>query len=656
MPRGTMWKASVDQLDDRFEIVRDRLDKLIDMDDKKKSSNMRVFNNGNTVVEVSVKTRKNHDGANAAANGGGTKWDSILSQDNQEVSRPPTASLMRKKKQLSYAAPTKSSRTKSLQPATSLRKSPKTRNQSSENGPQPKFLARTLRIFLFEMRSALRSIPEASDAHKILDDLEFVAENLSLSNDGSNGGETALAVPASRPEHDHMIERLKREHQVHQQEARDLKTQLSKINQQFVMYEEESAKKDAKLAESQEVINRLATNNNDMLALLTSKADLEESLAAAQAFNRKLSSQLEGEKTKRKQLQTELVKAQKESAHLSQVVTKLKSKFSAKGLRDAYAEALASIGDPGVDAASAGGADGTVDIDISDSYNNCDDDDGDRTSKNVSDVEEDSAIGNSESVTAPATARKPEEQQGTTPETTPISREEESRLSLGQEIMRIQRQSQLMRRAQELAQRQQLAEQKQQHLEEKKQLAEIKQMAVAKRKIEEHKNDVLASFNALPWEETLNSSEASCGPLPDDSSLQETPPPPPPPPPYGNSGGSGHSGSVLERSSVNLTPDTTTNQHAVEELESRKRAALKEAGAVQEAKVIQFLDKMRNDKKFQITLSSGVGGGEGTAGKGAESTMNLDLSEEESALAALTESKFRQGLEASLDLPTTDND
>ena len=55
-------------------------------------------------------------------------------------------------------------------------------------------------------------------------DLEFVAENLSLTNDGSNGVETALAVPASRPEHDHMIERLKREHQVHQQEARDLKT------------------------------------------------------------------------------------------------------------------------------------------------------------------------------------------------------------------------------------------------------------------------------------------------------------------------------------------------------------------------------------------------------------------------------------------------
>ena len=96
---------------------------------------------------------------------------------------------------------------------------------------------------------------------------------------------------------------------------------MSKINQQFVLYEEESAKKDAKLAESQEVIDRLATNNNDMLALLTSKADLEESLATAHAHNKKLSAQLEAEKAKRRQLQTELVKAQKEGAHLSQVVT-----------------------------------------------------------------------------------------------------------------------------------------------------------------------------------------------------------------------------------------------------------------------------------------------------------------------------------------------
>ena len=123
---GPLWKASVDQLDDRFEIVRERLGKLIEMDDPKKSSNnMRVFNNGNTVVEVSVKTRKNPDGGASAVNGGGTRWDSILGQDGQ-VARPSSSS--RKKKQLSYAAPTKSSRTKSLQPAAS-RKSPRSKHQ-----------------------------------------------------------------------------------------------------------------------------------------------------------------------------------------------------------------------------------------------------------------------------------------------------------------------------------------------------------------------------------------------------------------------------------------------------------------------------------------------------------------------------------------------
>ena len=71
----------------------------------------------------------------------------------------------------------------------------------------------------------------------------------------------------------------------------------------------------------QSVINRLAANNNDMLALLTSKADLEESLHKEQGRTKRLEAQLEAERSKRKQLQTDLVKAQKESFHLAQVVT-----------------------------------------------------------------------------------------------------------------------------------------------------------------------------------------------------------------------------------------------------------------------------------------------------------------------------------------------
>ena len=50
---------------------------------------MRVFNNGNTVVEVSVKTRKNSGQSSVGGAGGGAKWDGILqSQDEatQQVS------------------------------------------------------------------------------------------------------------------------------------------------------------------------------------------------------------------------------------------------------------------------------------------------------------------------------------------------------------------------------------------------------------------------------------------------------------------------------------------------------------------------------------------------------------------------------------------
>ena len=51
---------------------------------------MRVFNNGNTVVEVSVKTRKNSGQSSVGGvGGGGAKWDGILqSQDEatQQVS------------------------------------------------------------------------------------------------------------------------------------------------------------------------------------------------------------------------------------------------------------------------------------------------------------------------------------------------------------------------------------------------------------------------------------------------------------------------------------------------------------------------------------------------------------------------------------------
>jgi len=793
----------VEDLDNRFEVVRDRLDKLIDMDDKKKNGgNMRVFNNGNTVVEVSVKTRKNSGQSSVGgAGGGGAKWDGILQSQDEATQqhrnrKADIHSGLRKKKvgvSSSYAQPTKSSKVKSLHTKRSPKVSASSRAtrqgtelqradsppangvQSVSHQQQPRFLARTLRIFLFEMRSALKSIdPQAtSDAHKILDDLEFVSENLNFSGGGGasvEGSSSAVAmVNATQPEsmahHDQMIERLKREHLVHQQEARDLKQQLSKINQQFLLYEEESAKKDAKVAECQGVINRLAANNNDMLALLTSKADLEESLHKEQGRTKKLEAQLEAERSKRKQLQTDLVKAQKESFHLAQVVTKLKS--NGKGLNEAYAEALASIERPPSSSGGhssggsslpqagptgpnpAGSNDITVDIDISDSLVNAGGEEEDeRTSRNVSDVEEDdSAIGNSESISAapaaipnhphppahndnlvapdmppPRPARHipglnrpnppppskervspvdnlpPVQRQASaaaggetlagreTPETLltiSASKEEESRMSLGQEIMRIQRQSQMMRKAQQMA-----------------------AAAAASNAPASQEPKTGSSFNALPWEETLNSSEASCGPLEDTSlsavSEGDKSAMLPPPPSYhevsaivSRTRSENNSSGVLERSSVNATGSEagsgnvdgkgTSRQPAVaqpaathektkakvaaasEVAAARRQRALDEAAGTQDARVLNFLDRMRNDKKFQISLSNPPSMNAATDGKSFSggkskragennSTMNFELSEGESGLAALTESQFRQGLEASLDLPTTDNE
>merc|ERR1712029_1088189 len=217
-----------------------------------------------------------------------------------------------------------------------------------------------------------------------------------------------------------------------------------------------------------------------------------------------------------------------------------------------------------------------------------------------------------------------------------MSREEETRVSLGQEIMRIQRQSQLMRRAQQMAQQQRLAQE---------------------------------SFNGLPLEETVNTSHgssASCGPLEDSMGLLPEDASPIPPPSYNASMSSSYKRTVLqtsnvrenqkavensvvlERNSVNTTG--SRNEEVPTKDRARRKALAQAAGAAQDARVLEFLDKMRNDKKFQVTLT-GSAAGNLTGNK--ESTMNLELSDEPSAL---TESKFRQGLEASLDLPTTDND
>ena len=264
---GPLWKANVQQLDQRFDVVRERLDRLNSVE--KADNKFKVYNNGNTMVEVSIKTKKP---------GKADTWNSILSQD--EAEKP-------KKK---YTQATASSKAKSKA------------KSSPQKVAKTAFPLRTLQVFLQEMRSALKTeASSALTAHKILDDLDYVAANLNLGSDQFN--------------------RLKSEHEGHQAEVKDLRTQLSKLNKQFANYELDNAQKDQKIADCKSVISRLTTNNNDMLALLTNKADVEESLKLAQSSISKLTKQLSQEQNMRFQAEQKLIKAQQETALLSEVIS-----------------------------------------------------------------------------------------------------------------------------------------------------------------------------------------------------------------------------------------------------------------------------------------------------------------------------------------------
>ena len=242
-----------------------------------------------------------------------------------------------------------------------------------------------------------------------------------------------------------------------------------------------------------------------------------------------------------------------------------------EGLKEACEEAVASLNSK---PPTPDNQDTTVDLCISSDHSEAT-----RVSKDELSEEEDSAIdaGHSEALSSAAAKVN-----------------EDLRHSLGQEILRIQQESKNL----------QLQQQQQQQ----------------------------QSFQPvhLDLSETIDSTDASCGPLKDESSIQ-TPPPPP---------------SYAVSVSKKVQELDLKNQG-----EERRKALLSHAAGNVDAKVQEFLNKMRTDKKFEISLSSLNGAG---AVRTDESTVNFDLTEE-SESTALTESKFRQGLEASLDLTTTDN-
>jgi len=390
-----------------------------------------------------------------------------------------------------------------------------------------------------------------------------------------------------------------------------------------------------------------------------------------------------------------LIKANSENKHLSEVVSKLKSSLNldVKELRNACQEAVdffannykpvssegggaSSNGSPRLDDQPVDDQDTTVDLCLSSDHDDT------AKSTHASDVmirtndvgnkkddviseEEDSAIdaGHSEPLssatttaapTAAATASPPlvtaklsqpttasAHQAALIPDEASAKVNEQMRLSLGQEILRIQRESQELQRQQQLRQlQQQRSPQEQQFQAVPLQLSET------------------VSSNSSSLHEAAaaaDSSTVSCGPLNETTlsnlgSHQDLHAPP--------SYEASINNSTLKRTTGGAIVKNGAAVTAYQQQQQRAQLLAQAAGQAVDAKVQEFLHKMRTDKKFQVSLSSSTTNIDQLKKQHmTDSTMNFDTTTE--SVAGLTESKFRQGLEASLDLSattTTDND
>lgn len=251
---SSLWKAQVEQIEDNLDSCMNRLDKLAEMDKgataAQQGVSRKIYDNGSTTVEVSIKTRKpkgSSGGAGSMDRPQGSsrcqKWDSILSQqselDSDVTEEPPVGVGVAPRKYPSerqtfkaskgpkaYAQGTKSSQARSVRvkpcqrpaanatpgaaqknkrsevpvPATALRSEAAAKPTDVVDAHRKNlvFPARTLQVFLHEMRATLKassitteptgpSLGQPSSkaegneaAFKVLDDLEFIAANLDL--------------------------------------------------------------------------------------------------------------------------------------------------------------------------------------------------------------------------------------------------------------------------------------------------------------------------------------------------------------------------------------------------------------------------------------------------------------------------------------------
>eukprot|EP00095_Tigriopus_kingsejongensis_P011310 maker-scaffold14_size734282-snap-gene-6.30 protein:Tk11310 transcript:maker-scaffold14_size734282-snap-gene-6.30-mRNA-1 annotation:"family transcriptional regulator" len=302
---GPMWKHSVKTLDQRLDLCRTQASVIERMEAKPDSTiRKEIFNNGNTMVEVAIRTKRaskavpihtksrkvithRHPTKPKAATSHGhppkEKWSQLLSDSQDSSKSPSIASLPH------FSQDTKSSKSKLTKPRKSV---------DEGDAIHGRFQSRTLQVFLNEMRAAINGQNDVKNVNKILDDLEYVALNI-------KPGKPPKSSPALP--------------------AQDVPKLPSPSGENL---EDLLKVKNDQIQELKSMISRLTANNSDMLALLTQKVGLEDSLKVAKTANEELLRKLTTETKKSINLATKLSTAEQEIQRLRIVVKDLKSSLN----------------------------------------------------------------------------------------------------------------------------------------------------------------------------------------------------------------------------------------------------------------------------------------------------------------------------------------
>lgn len=95
---------------------------------------------------------------------------------------------------------------------------------------------------------------------------------------------------------------------------------LAKIEKQAVSDRELLREKDLTIEDLKAIVSRLTTNNSDMLAILTTKVRLEETLKTVEAANRKLMTDLAEERRNKASLEVQLSAVKREVVQLRNII------------------------------------------------------------------------------------------------------------------------------------------------------------------------------------------------------------------------------------------------------------------------------------------------------------------------------------------------